>query len=364
MNAFKGGSGLSMGSLKNNLLYAGLSKDEFAQVKPEAIRENSRNLSIYTPITMAFFIILTIANRFITSSSTENGLYYACIAGISAILFVASNTVLPKHQQLVMPSVYVYILSLCAFSFAVTMQHPALPAVTAIVMLVLVPFLFIDRPISVLITLGCMLAVFCALVLCYKDQSVIFIDIWNAITFAVIALVAVLFHMRTRFRMLHQGRRIRYISITDLLTGVHNRNCYETRLHSYVRKCSHHLVCVFVDVNGLHELNDTQGHHAGDVMLQSVANSLIRRFGDQDTYRIGGDEFVVLCPDGDNETIEKELKDIAAELSRQGYSISIGIASGDKNGLDPEALAKQAEALMYVQKSAYYQQAGHDRRSR
>lgn len=57
------------------------------------------------------------------------------------------------------------------------------------------------------------------------------------------------------------------------------------------------LSCVYVDVNGLHELNNASGHEKGDQMLQTVALELQGRFGRDNCYRTGGDEFVAFVQD-------------------------------------------------------------------
>ena len=64
------------------------------------------------------------------------------------------------------------------------------------------------------------------------------------------------------------------MSEIDMLTGVRNRNSYEQNLSIYPSLCKKNLSCIFADLNGLHELNNTKGHEAGDKMLQFVAGKL------------------------------------------------------------------------------------------
>ena len=78
------------------------------------------------------------------------------------------------------------------------------------------------------------------------------------------------------------------------LTGLNNRNCYEWMIQTYPNMCKSSLSCIYIDVNGLHELNNTQGHKAGDDMLSYIAQVTQKYFGMQNAYRIGGDEFCVL----------------------------------------------------------------------
>ena len=89
-------------------------------------------------------------------------------------------------------------------------------------------------------------------------------------------------------------RKIEQIGLMDMLTGLRNRNCYEHPLEYYITKNVESLCCLYIDANGLHELNNTLGHAAGDEMLIYIGNSLKTIFGTQDTYRIGGDEFTYM----------------------------------------------------------------------
>lgn len=86
-------------------------------------------------------------------------------------------------------------------------------------------------------------------------------------------------------------------------------------------------------------------------------------FGKKNTYRIGGDEFVVFVKDESLEIIEKELSQINNDLLEQGYHVSFGIGRQDVP-VEMDHLIKQAEVHMYEEKRRYYQQTGKDRRQR
>ena len=79
------------------------------------------------------------------------------------------------------------------------------------------------------------------------------------------------------FAMLYSNTRtyrdMQRLGEGDTLTGLYNRNRYEIDLPNLAAKCQDSLGCVFVDVNGLHELNNSQGHEAGDQMLRSVSDA-------------------------------------------------------------------------------------------
>ena len=125
------------------------------------------------------------------------------------------------------------------------------------------------------------------------------------------------------------------------------------------------MACVYCDVNGLHELNNSQGHEAGDEMLREVALTIRNYFGDTHSYRIGGDEFVAFVLDTDMENVAKQSEAIAKKLQASDYYVSIGISIGKPRNLDQmEELVKKAETEMYEAKRIFYENGGRERRRR
>ena len=147
------------------------------------------------------------------------------------------------------------------------------------------------------------------------------------------------------------------LSETDQLTGALNRNCFETARELYPRLCRDSLACVYCDVNGLHELNNTLGHAAGDAMLKFVVTVLQDTFGREDTYRIGGDEFVCLVRDVTPEELDARVSKVRLRLSAEGYHMSIGISrhNFDEN---VRVLISAAEREMYRNKKEFYESGG------
>ncbi len=175
--------------------------------------------------------------------------------------------------------------------------------------------------------------------------------------------------VRISFAMLYHNIRsyniIREMGTIDLLTGLLNRNCYQKNLPNYPKLQYESLACVYCDVNGLHELNNSQGHEAGDEMLREVAMTIRNQFGDTHSYRIGGDEFVAFVLDADMENVAKQSEAIAKKLQVSDYYVSIGISIGRPGNLDQmEELVKKAETEMYEAKRIFYENGGRERRRR
>ena len=143
---------------------------------------------------------------------------------------------------------------------------------------------------------------------------------------------------------------------TDVLTGLMNRNQYE----AYCQKIQHQtdgLTCIYIDANGLHEINNTKGHLAGDQMLRYIADTLKVQFGENDVYRIGGDEFVVFQTKRTEQEIKSALHHVHEGIERNAYHVSAGYCTGTPGMLLKEII-KSAEVRMYAEKQKYYETLG------
>ena len=156
------------------------------------------------------------------------------------------------------------------------------------------------------------------------------------------------------------------LSITDPLTGLHNRMHLNKQFSSQWKRCGRSnspLSVMLIDLDHFKLVNDTYGHIAGDECLKKVSNVLkaeIKR--DTDTLaRYGGEEFVVLLPDTDlllsSQLCEILVNKIAAiefiwENKKIHLSASIGVASmiPDVNA-DNQILLKSADEAMYQAKA-------------
>lgn len=178
-------------------------------------------------------------------------------------------------------------------------------------------------------------------------------------TMALIVTALLLSYLGFMVWYLASARRNVYrTSITDQCTGLMNRSAYEKLLHGGERHTSVPAVCIYIDVNGLHEINNKHGHGAGDKLLQSVAECLRAQFPDGGLYRIGGDEFVVFSK-ADAAVCEARMQAVSSALAAQDYSISYGIAAQRVSaGLGD--LVREADENMLKGKRRYY--AEHDRR--
>ena len=152
------------------------------------------------------------------------------------------------------------------------------------------------------------------------------------------------------------------MSETDQLTGLNNRNCYEWRLDTYAAVYKHSICCIYIDINGLHELNNTKGHKAGDEMLQYIADVVKKQFGKKDTFRIGGDEYVAFALELSEEDVKSRIAEMNAQITEKGYHAAVGYAYHSGKTADINSMIVNAESKMYQDKAEYYKH--HDRRVR
>ena len=151
-------------------------------------------------------------------------------------------------------------------------------------------------------------------------------------------------------------RRLRHLSYHDQLTGAQNRYALEQHLNTIPPEQPVGLV--MCDVIGLKQINDIQGHASGDRLIHRVYDSLASIFAPEDIYRMGGDEFLVVCR-AENEGQLEILTDLLRrQLRTNNCGLSIGTAwagAGEKNF---RALIKQADDRMYREKQSFYEQSG------
>ena len=154
-----------------------------------------------------------------------------------------------------------------------------------------------------------------------------------------------------------------YMSQVDELTGVMNRNCYQTHLEELEQASPAALGCIYIDANGLHEINNHLGHDAGDEMLRSVADALLANFDKKRIFRTGGDEFVVLSQDLSREVLLQRSEKVNRTVEKLGYSVSIGLEY-QTAPFQVAALIAAAEAAMRENKAHHYATQGGERQMR
>ncbi len=156
---------------------------------------------------------------------------------------------------------------------------------------------------------------------------------------------------------------LRALSLSDELTGLHNRRGFMTLAEQYwhvAGRANQDFALVYLDVDGFKQINDAHGHAEGDRALQTIARLLKKTFRDSDILaRFGGDEFAVLLTDCGQPAARAATERLTANLKRlnaasagpYALSLSLGLAQfnpQDESGLD--SLLEQGDAEMYANK--------------
>lgn len=146
----------------------------------------------------------------------------------------------------------------------------------------------------------------------------------------------------------------------DALTGLLNRHAYYSDVKNDAKSIT---AIVSIDMNGLKAINDNVGHAAGDEALVTLSLCFIKALKNREYgYRIGGDEFIIVCRKTSEEEVYGLLDRIRKNVSETEYSCSIGFAlnmDGDKH---IDELLKESDQMMYSEKEHYYLESGNDRR--
>lgn len=345
-------------SLRELLLYGGMSREEYGQISGEIQRSNRKSLLVYTAIAVAYLLCMYFLSFFSGSISANRYVYLGATLVIGAI-FATAKCLAPRHPRVHLVCIYVFISVLYTFGIVLgTISNTDQLAVTFVVALITVPLLFTDCPLRMIASIVVFALAFIPVAVRTKADYVLVADIIDVSIFGAISMIISTYMMRVKCQRTLFEQRALMLSQTDVLTGLHNRNLYERSLPDYPARCRESLSCVFVDVDGLHELNNTRGHAAGDEMLRFVAEEMRRRFGGEHTYRIGGDEFVAFVPDCRETTLSIELADLHRSVEAEGYHISVGCVTEKRGKIHMTDMIRDAETHMYQAKKQYYAEKG------
>ncbi len=169
--------------------------------------------------------------------------------------------------------------------------------------------------------------------------------------------IAALFQILGNFMvsLLHRRnhvRRLEDVCFLDQLTGINNRhamNRYVTMLRP-----EDSIGVLFCDVTGLKRTNDTMGHQEGDKLLMRASECLKSGFSDYALFRVGGDEFLVLCAGIGEEEFQGRIRYMTEEMDRRRVNMAVGKVWRSHGREDIDRLITEADDLMYEDKRAWY----------
>ena len=342
---------------KNIVLYGGISEGEYNNISDQLTKHNRYISLIFSSFA---FVLIGIMAMLAVSSESFNSSLFVYITGIFASVLVFLLAYLGKYHDIFIDiSVYVALMFYLMYGFVIgAFTRADEQTTTFIVMMVLLPLIFIVRPFVIYIFIIGYALAFYICIGYTKTDPIKSVDRVNVLIFACLAIASGTAVIMSKIKGYILEYKLHIMSETDQLTGLNNRNCYEWKLNKYKDLATKSLGCAYIDVNGLHELNNSHGHQAGDQMLKAIASEIRKLFGVHDTYRIGGDEFVIFVIDAGHNDIKKKLDKLKNNVEEQHYHIAVGYEFRNIDDINIVNMINTAEAYMYKAKSAYYSEMG------
>lgn len=164
--------------------------------------------------------------------------------------------------------------------------------------------------------------------------------------------IAVMIRNRNSIRELEKQ------SMIDQLTGAGNRRALERLIQSWQGEGV--LGIISIDLNGLKNTNDSEGHHAGDILIRETARILMECAGEKCVFRTGGDEFIVVTEDLEERDIILLIQHMRDSADINGIRMAIGYAWTRGRVSDFDALLTKADLNMYRDKGHSFRRRRED----
>lgn len=191
---------------------------------------------------------------------------------------------------------------------------------------------------------------------------------FDADEFRFVCYEPFLTNLRHLLEIQHSQRQVMHIYERDSLTNLYNRNGFYKRIQRILDKeREDELTVIFIDMDGLKKVNDTYGHAEGDEALLNLGRIIYISTENEITARTGGDEFLIAFEGTDNAERAEEIArlinqgiDAYNQTSGKDYTLraSIGIFTDSVKGHTLDYFLKQADDMMYIEKSQHKKEMG------
>ena len=147
-------------------------------------------------------------------------------------------------------------------------------------------------------------------------------------------------------------RQLEELCFFDQLTGIGNRHAMNDAAAKVMPEKS--IGILYCDVMGLKKENDSMGHSAGDALLVRASECLRRGFGEYSLFRVGGDEFLVLCEGISREELQERVESVKTDMHRSNALMALGFVWHRDGKENMDKLIAEADRRMYVDKMERY----------
>lgn len=141
----------------------------------------------------------------------------------------------------------------------------------------------------------------------------------------------------------------------DTLTGLPNRSMFENEINKRLSKWDNHFIIAYLDIDNFKNINDTMGHHVGDMFLKHLADCLKTEIKEPDfVARLGGDEFAILYSEATKEQVITHIETVVGHISKTWeidnhlfyITISAGVVIYPEHGGNSTVLLKNADIAL------------------
>ncbi len=147
-------------------------------------------------------------------------------------------------------------------------------------------------------------------------------------------------------------RQLEELCFLDQLTGIGNRHAMNDAVSKVAPEKS--IGILYCDVMGLKRENDSMGHAAGDALLIRASECLRRGFGDYALFRVGGDEFLVLCEGISRKELQEKVEAVKEDMRRSNAFMALGFVWRGNGKENMDNLIAEADNQMYEDKMNWY----------
>lgn len=343
-----------------NLVYGGLRKEEYEEIKQEILETERSSLHMASVCLCLMFAGLFVGSLFSELMET-NRTAYATLEIFFLGIVLCCERMKKGKKQLVMPLWYTVLTVMFAYAIVLnTVIRNDISATTYCLILIVAPLLILDRPWRVFCYFCIVTCAFIPIVFWRKSYYLAYTDTVNVLCCAFLGSVIHLGIIRTKLREMIQRHYIEQQRDTDKLTGCLNKTAFSQRIVSRLGIIEDCGVLVVMDIDHFKEINDSYGHIFGDMVLNVVGEALRLSFPDVAMCgRFGGDEFQVWLPGTYSKrevtsfimNLTTHVAGIKTPDGQKHITLSIGIAFVPGNGSNYSELFESADAALYSAKN-------------
>lgn len=335
----------------------GMKASEYARIEMSVKKGNVDSVRLLSKIMTLILSVLAISDCFFCRD-IKSIVIEACFALLYFLIFMLSRKKFAEKSSVL---VYTAIFAGLLYGILNATCHEGTNATAFMGLVLLLPLLFVLRPLVTNVMVVLAAAVMIAVTVLFRSNAIRYYDIMNTLMFSFGSIMASSAIDAIKLKRIAALKENEFLAVHDEMTGLYNRMKYNRFIvENDACKIG---ACIYFDANGLHEYNNTYGHDAGDEMIYYIATVIRNCFGVENCYRIGGDEFIVFIQTTDKNVVDDLVYKVFERVEQAGFNIAFGYAFGNESVNSLEEQIKLAETRMYVNKKKFYIENSYVRRT-